>query len=175
MGNNQSTPGIVENRRPSKSRTPTGFLSPASRSFKDLRLAASKSALTVYDVDSPLPSPTGDWHSVHTARQSLRSALYLPDNEEDEVDDEALGAMAAAVSGRLSPNMHRVMRFPSARSSATQLKTASQLSFATAIEPRTVDLEAAIAILQELRKTASPEDLVALRASDSRYVAYQLC
>jgi hypothetical protein len=167
MGNSQSVPDFREQNRLSKPKTNTngspGSISNSSK--KDLRLSNSKVTLgTVLDGETVTESPTGDRRSKHDSRQLLRSQLCSPDEEEDEVNDDALGELAVNLKDRLSRSASRATQFPSAKSSSTQLNSASsQLSLVVDNEPRAVDLETAVTILQELRKTASPEDLVALR------------
>jgi hypothetical protein len=60
-----------------------------------------------------------------------------------------------------SPSRDRLSKSASPQASYTTLPFESQPSLA--LDPRSVDLQTAVVILEELRKTASPEDLVALR------------
>jgi hypothetical protein len=96
-------------------------------------------------------------------RQAIRSELLAPDAPRvfrDE-EDQQLGIMAATVARSLSRSDSRSAHGPNAKPSLMGLQNASsQLSLGT---DRSVDLETAVALLHELRKTASPDDLVALR------------
>jgi hypothetical protein len=72
-----------------------------------------------------------------------------------------MGIMAATVARSLSRSDSRTAHESSVQSSLMKLQTTdSQLSLGT---DRSVDLQTAVALLHELRKTASPDDLVALR------------
>jgi hypothetical protein len=78
-------------------------------------------------------------------------------------EEPPLGGFATNIKGKLSRSCSpATTHYVSAKGSMSQLTNASQTSLVP--ESRTIDLEATVAILQELRKTASPEDLVALRA-----------
>jgi hypothetical protein len=95
-------------------------------------------------------------------RKHIRSQLLSPQEHdvEEEWGKEELDVMAVTVARSLSRSSP-ITHVPNTKSPANKSKgNVSQLSVAS---ERTVDLETAITILHELRKTASPEDLVALR------------
>jgi hypothetical protein len=71
-----------------------------------------------------------------------------------------MDSLAASVVRTLSRRNSKATNSVSTRSSVAQLQDGSQLSVAT---EKPVDIQSAIAILQELRKTASPQDMAALR------------
>jgi hypothetical protein len=103
-----------------------------------------------------------DHRSHQDLRHAIRSQLLSPTgtNVAEESERDQLGSMAVTVARSLSRTGNRG---PSAKSSLAKLQGGpSQLSLAT---ERSVDLETAVALLHELRKTASPDDLVALRKS----------
>ena len=138
---------------------------PKVNGFANSSATLSRQTLnTTFDgCESVVESSTGDNRSKHATRQSLRSQLCGPEDREVENElnsDEPLGGFAT--NGKLSRSCSQATtHYLSAKGSMSQLTNASQISLIP--ESRTIDLEAAVAILQELRKTASPEDLVALR------------
>ena len=112
--------------------------------------------------------PTGDYRTRQDARQQLRAQLKSPidgdvSQESDEVD--SLGELATQVRNRLSLSRSNslVLQIPSGRASTSRPASLPDSKVSLVSDTRTIDLEAAISILQELRKNASPEDLAALR------------
>jgi hypothetical protein len=142
------------------------------KTFSNVRSSTLKSPNSINDVPSPISSipysfyesdtesSPEDRKSKQDLRQQIRAQLFSPDDVEEESGGEHLDAIAASLARSLSRSGLRPTHPISANSSSTKLNSGSQLSLAT---ERTVDLETAIALLQELRKTASPDDLVALR------------
>lgn len=123
--------------------------------------------------ESVIESPSGDRRTRQAARQTLRSQLCGPEDQEDEYDgynEDSLGDLVGSARDRLSRSGSQATHYLSAKGSVTQLNNGSQTSVAP--ENRTIHLETAVAILQELRKTASPEDLVALRKSHTQIGRY---
>jgi hypothetical protein len=177
MGNAQSTSEERQQVRVSKPRTyPTARSSivgsPLRAEFGGTGTTPARYSPSE-DTESTPSSPTKtrghDRISQQDLRQAIRTQLLAPADggffQEDE--DERLGVMAATVARTLSHSGSHG-HVPSAKSSLTQLNSASsQLSLGT---ERSVNLETAVALLHELRKTASPDDLVALRM----YVAYMI-
>lgn len=100
-------------------------------------------------------------------RQHIRSQL-LSSEEHDpakEVGGEKVDVLAVSLARSLSRSGSRRANEPTPKASASKLNNnKSQVSLSS---ERTVDLETAVALLQELRKTATPEDLVALRRTSS--------
>jgi hypothetical protein len=160
MGNAQSTadgqkiakPKTVGNARTSKS------ASPSSQS-DDLRRSP-----TVISSESPslLASPTTcESITEEEFRQQVRRQLLSAETHSTQVQKHPqVDLLAANVVRSLSRSGSRATNNVSARSSVGQLHNGSRLSVAT---EKAVDMNAAIAIIEELRKTASPQDMAALR------------
>jgi hypothetical protein len=176
MGNAQSTSEERKQVRVSKPRTlpsarSSNVPSPLQKEFSVERNVTIGIPYPASEVgESPPNSPSKftirDGNSQQDLRHAIRSHLLSPTNtsfsKNDE--DEQLGVMAATVARSLSRSGSRFTDGPSAKSSLVKLHSASsQLSLST---DRSVDLETAVALLHELRKTASPDDLVALRMYD---------
>lgn len=114
--------------------------------------------------ESVIESSAGDRRTRQAARRTLRSQLCGPEDQEAEIEgynENSLGELVGTAREKLSRPGSQATNYLSAKGSVTQLNNGSQTSLAP--ENRAIDLETAVAILQELRKTASPEDLVALR------------
>jgi hypothetical protein len=92
----------------------------------------------VQQISSEANHPTGSYLSISP----------VPDNEDE-------------VTELRSSTREPLNKMKSPRSSSTNLIPTSRSNLVT--DPRTIDLNTAVGILEELRKTASPEDLVALR------------
>lgn len=131
----------------------------------------SPSANTKYvdvDISDPIVrSPTGDYRTRQDARQQLRVQLASPidgDVSQESNEDDNLGELATQVRNRLSLSRSNslVLQIPSGRTSTSRPASLPGSKVPLVSDTRTIDLEAAISILQELRKNASPEDLVAL-------------
>ncbi|KAF2810378.1 uncharacterized protein BDZ99DRAFT_570958 [Mytilinidion resinicola] len=163
MGNTQSAPQHNRLVKP-KTNSNSPFSSPSipspasvSAKYSDLHL------------DTVIRSPTGDFRSRNDTRQQLRAQLTSPmDGDCSQVSDEddSLGELATHVRDRLqslSRSNSVASQMPSSHASTTKLNSLPGSKLSLESETRPVDLEAAISILQELRKNASPEDLAALR------------
>ena len=168
MGNTPSAPSSKEHNRLSKPRTNTNSPfgspkvdipppSPANTKYADVNIS-----------DAVVRFPTGDHRTRQDARQQLRAQLTSPidgdvSQESDEVD--SLGELATQVRNRLSLSRSNslVLQIPSGRTSTSRPSSLPDSKVSSVSDTRTIDLEAAISILQELRKNASPEDLAALR------------
>jgi hypothetical protein len=158
MGNAQSTsaearkiskPKSVGNIRASKSATPSNSLSDKSTSPIP---ANNTSQVTV-----TVASPSGEALSGEEFRREVRQQLLSPnDHLVMAKDGQQVDLLAANVARSLS----RSTNTSSTTSSLAKLPNGSQVSLST---ERTVDLKTAMSIIQELKKTASPEDLAALR------------
>ena len=162
-----SAPSSKEHNRLSKPRTNTN--SPFASPKVDI---PSPSANTKYaDVninDGVARSPTEDYRTRQDARQQLRAQLASPidgDFSQESDGDDSLGGLATQVRNRLSLSRSNslVLEIPSDRTSTSRPASLPSSKVSLVSDTRTIDLEAAISILQELRKNASPEDLAALR------------
>lgn len=131
----------------------------------------SPSANTKYvdvNISDPIVrSPTGDYRTGRDARQQLRAQLTSPidgDVSQESNEDDSLGELATQVRNRLSLSRSNslVSQIPSGRTSTSRPTSLPGSKVPLVSDTRTIDLEAAISILQELRKNASPEDLAAL-------------
>lgn len=169
MGSGQSA---VEERSPGRVAKPKGL--PAGRN------SGGSSPGSKYDIPSPLSIgvPYSQYNDSDTVvgsptkrtvelnqefRQHIRSQL-LSSEEHDpakEAGGEKVDVLAVSLARSLSRSGSRRANEPTPKASASKLNNnTSQMSLSS---ERTVDLETAVALLQELRKTATPEDLVALR------------
>jgi len=162
-----------EEQTPSPNSGPTNRLSkPKVNVFANSAATPSKHTLNTLPDESVVESSTGDTRSKQAVRQSIRSQLCGPEDREVEnelYDEEPLGGFVTNVKDKLSRSCSpATTHYLSAKGSVSQLTNTSQISLVP--ESRTIDLEATVAILQELRKTASPEDLVALRTYKSLIV-----
>lgn len=120
-------------------------------------------------VDSPTSVTSRFGYLSSRERQQIKAQLLSPVDTEfgghrDSTDgDEGLGELASNVQRRLS-NLSRTNSlscFGGGRDSATKLANLpnSKLSLVSSSQ---VDLNTAIRILEEVKRNASPEDLVAL-------------
>ncbi|OCK82464.1 hypothetical protein K432DRAFT_441575 [Lepidopterella palustris CBS 459.81] len=165
MGNNQSA---AQHNRLSKPMTNTNspFSSPRVDNPSPSLTPTKYSDLNPSEI--VVQSPTGGYRSWQDARQQLKAQLTSPLEAGfslESSEDGDLGELATHVRDRLS-SLSRSnsvpSQYPSAHSSTTKLSSLSGSKLSLVSETRPVDLEAAISILQELRKNASPEDLAAL-------------
>ena len=164
MGNTQSTP---ENRKVAKPKTMSTTRSSASNSPAGKKTTPSLMTSIPYTQangsGSIVSSPIHDGKTEHDYRTQIRSQMLAPAVEFNEKEsEERMDLFAAAVARSLSRKGSRITPVPSAMSSVTKLQSSSQVSLAA---ERPADLETAVAIIHELRKTASPDDLAALRKS----------
>lgn len=171
MGNQASKESAKEPHRLSKPKTNTNAStsnSPASVSKTDISTSAITAFLETEAEDMVITSPSGHHISRQETRRYLRSRIFgtKPDGSElDSYDKASMGASSADArdqhaSRSRSIDLQRTGVHPSPVISESSV-VGSQLSLVT--DSRVIDLEAAISILQELKKTASPEELVALR------------
>ena len=163
MGNAQSSP---DGRRISKPQTNGNHarlsksLSPANTS-EDLKTVSNGSEYSSRESPSIIASPTSDGTVDTDFRHQSLSHTIIPEHSIELLHKQStMDSLAATVARSLSRRGSKATYTVSARSSAGQLQNGSQLSLGT---DKAVDLQSAIAILQELRKTASPEDMAALR------------
>lgn len=162
MGNAQSSP---EDRKIAKPKTQVNARSSKSLSPASLPdgLQADSTSLEHTSQRSPsiIASPTSDGAPCESFRhQSLSHTLSPVDSSPQIHKQPTMDSLAASVVRTLSRRNSKGTNTISARSSAAQLHNGSQLSMTS---ERPIDLQSAIAILHELRKTASPEDMAALR------------
>jgi hypothetical protein len=173
MGNGQSA---VEDRKSARIAKPKGLptginsggSSPASKYDNPSPLSIGIPYSQYNDSESVFGSPTRQEAEVNQElRQHIRSQLLSPEEHDstNETGGEKVDVLAVSLARSLSRSGSRRANVPTPKVSASKLKSnTSQLSLAS---ERTVDLETAVALLHELRKTASPEDLVALRKMSS--------
>ena len=120
------------------------------------------------NADSPASLASRYLDLSASDRQQIRSQLLSPVQtdfgpresiDEDENSDE----VASHVDIRFSSRSNSMSRFGSKTSSSARLSSlpTSKVSLVQSSQP--IDLETAISILQEVQKTASPEDIAALR------------
>jgi hypothetical protein len=160
MGNEVSKPkqanGSTANFRTSKS------FSPASQS-EDLKSSWNNSSEHTATRSSPstAASPTDDGVTEDSNRHQSLSHTISPRESMLRVQKQpTMDSLAASVVRTLSRRNSKGTYSISTRSSNTQLQEGSQLS---SVSKQPLDVQSTIAILQELRKTASPEDMAALR------------
>jgi len=156
MGNSQSHPNKLS--KP-KTNTNSPFVSPkvgkidspASLSSKYTELVVEKSGQGADGYQNPniiLTSP-------------VDTAFTFNSDEDDQI-----GELAGHLQRRLSTvSRSNSLRSPTSSTHPSTARLASLPGSKTSLvsDTLTVDLETAIKILQEVRKTASPEDLAALR------------
>ncbi|KIW01782.1 uncharacterized protein PV09_06954 [Verruconis gallopava] len=161
MGNTQST---TEGPRSGRLHAPTNLRATASSVDPACADSASPSPSTWNETartDSSLvASATNEWRPG----DGFRQLDHAQGPQTDQPDgrgwrNSQLDTLAASVARTLSRSGSRRKNMLTARSSSSRLHGSSQLSPAS---ENTVDLESALAIIHELRKTASPEDLAAL-------------
>lgn len=138
------------------------------------------------DIDSPVvQSPAGDLRTRQDARQQLRSQLFgfgMVDSSIQPADEEDSVLQSAYNARDRNSTLSRTTSFVSAVSNqqtigsnynaSTSNVALNRLSIVQ--EAPTLDLETAISLLQELRKNASPEELVALRKTCSCYCGLKM-
>ncbi|RDI79520.1 hypothetical protein Vi05172_g10345 [Venturia inaequalis] len=168
MGNGQSA---VENRSPGRGAKPKGI--PAEGNSEGTSSASG------YDTPCPLPIgvPYSQYNDSETVvasptkrtvelnqefRQHMRSQLLSPEEHDSAMQTgrDKVDVLAVSLARSLSRSRSRRAYGPTLQTSSSKLNNnASQMSLPS---ERAVDLGTAVALLQELRKTATPEDLVAL-------------
>lgn len=163
MGNTQSAP---EGQKISKPKSIGNVRSSKSASPASKRQISSPIATIPYssfsDTSSSLASPIYDGALDHDMRQHIRSQLLSSDGGTIEKQlSPQLDLLAVNVARSLSRSGARDSHTISARSSRVRLQNqTSQQSLAL---ERTVEPQTVSTIMHELRKTASPEDMFALR------------
>lgn len=121
-------------------------------------------------ADSPISVSSRYANLSARERHQIKTQLLSPvetefrQTEAWDGDDE-LGELASNVQRRLSllSRSNSLSCFGSGRSSATKLASLPGSKVSIVSNSQAVDLETAIKILQEVKRNASPEDLVALR------------
>lgn len=167
MGNQQSMPGSdgdfpINQKRFSRIKTTTSSSPSPTRSFKKDGVQTSVTHLAIggyWDSDSALASPSREPIPRAEPWQKARSPLNSRSDEAEYFDSQAVATFDGRLGGALTENTP----FHSAMSSTAQLPSEAQAMAAQ--NNANADLQTAIRLLEELRKTASPEDLVALRES----------
>jgi hypothetical protein len=158
MGNAQSVPEKRDARRLSKLPRAQG---PASSPY--IEIPTSPLPIQVpppaqnFEVDEIAISPQRPQigHFQKSSSQThLSPSSIVPVTQDHEVEDEVKEL-------RRSTTKEPIYKLKSPWSSSTNVAPPSQTNLA--LDPKTIDLKTAVGILEELRKTASPEDLVALR------------
>ncbi|KAF2435041.1 hypothetical protein EJ08DRAFT_692940 [Tothia fuscella] len=164
MGNSQSGPEDQKQARVSKPKTfnssrTSAVICPLESEFGEKATIPTLPYAAFEDLESARASPIKVNRSQQDFRNVIRSQLLAPTETKisEPSEKNQLGLMAVTVARSLSRSGPRG---PIPRSSLAKLQGGeSQLSVAS---ERSVDLETAVALLHELRKTASPDDLVAL-------------
>ncbi|QDS72896.1 hypothetical protein FKW77_007699 [Venturia effusa] len=167
MGNGQST---VEDRSPGRVAKPKGFQ--AGKNSGGSSPASKQNTSSIgfpysqyNDSESAAGSPTERNVELNQEfRQHIRSQLISSDEYDPAVGKggEKVDVLAVSLARSLSRSGPGTANAPTPEPSASKLKLGSTTSQMSLSSERTVDLETAVALLQELRKTATPEDLVAL-------------
>lgn len=183
MGNTSSAPSAREQHRLSKPKTNTnGSFSSPKLDTCDSPTSPTKGS-DVTEEEVVVRTSSGEYRSRQDARQHIRSQLFGSSDSITTLhsgeSNDSLRDLASHVKDRLqslSRSGSIVSQLPSAQTSSTKLNGAygdSRLSLVP--ETQSIDIETAITILQELRKTASPEDLVALRKIYPRCLGIKDC
>lgn len=177
MGNTPSTPNLKAQNKLSKPKT---YSNSTFNTPNTLHESASIETLRYADLppdsrDPVVLSPNGELRSSPNARQQLRLELCdsrSADERDTSSDEDGLGELAVQIRDRLS-NLSRsnsvasqaMTSQPPGAWPAASLLSSSNAGSRTSLtpEPGPVDLQTAISLIRELRKTASPEDLDALR------------
>jgi hypothetical protein len=164
-GNTPSSSDLREGNRLSKPKLQSNGVSPIIISAPQPLKADL--AHTPTDNYHSLPSDTevledlrsGELRTRPELRHQIRSSLLGDEKAIDDFDNTSLEDRFSSL--RTSPSRDRMSQSLSPQASHSILTGPSQTSLA--LDPRSIDLQTAVTILEELRKTASPEDLVALR------------
>lgn len=163
MGNGQSA---LEDRNNGRGSKPRGL--PVGEN--------SSGIFAGLNYDTPSPLSTGIPYSQcddseieldQEFRKHIRSQLLSSDDYDvtKETGGDRVDVLALSLARSLSRSGSRQINGSSPKAFAGKVQNnTSQLSLSS---ERTIDLETAVALLQELRKTATPEDLVALRKFSS--------
>lgn len=175
MGNAPSSepPAQREAHRLTKPRTYNHTPSPK------LGSPASSSKLSNLDTNEVMWTSGGSFRSKQEARQQIRMRLFGPQEEEalfqrettPQSDDGevSLGDLAQNLNEQLNSisRSGSLVSEPGPQRTST-MKSSSQFGgskVSLVPEKRAIDIDAAISILQELKKTATTDQLVALRTS----------
>jgi hypothetical protein len=168
MGNTPSTSDLRDGNRLSKPKLQSsGSMPVIISSPQQLKPELARSQTDIYQS---LPNETevleelrtGELRTRPEVRHQIRSQI-LGDEKAIEETEDASEAEDKFSPLRPSPSYDRMSQSISPRASQSILTGPSQSSLA--VDPRNVDLQTAVSILEELRKTATPEDLIALRKS----------
>lgn len=171
MGNGQSavedrSPGRVAKAKGLPAGKNSGGSSPTSKYDTPNPSLVGLPYSQYNDTESVAGSPTKQTVKLNQdIRQHNPSQLLAPEEHARAMgaDGEKVDVLAVSLARSLSRSASRRATKPTLKASASKLSNnASQMSLES---ERTVDLETAVALLQELRKTATPEDLVALRTT----------
>lgn len=182
MGNGQSavedrSPGRVAKSKGLPAGINSGEVSPASTYDTPSPLSIGVPYSQYNDSETVVGSPTKRTVELNQEfRQHIRSQLLSSEGYDPamETGREKVDVLAVSLARSLSRSGSRSglrrANEPTSKASASKLNNnASQMSLSS---ERTVDLETAVALLQELRKTATPEDLVALRRIHSAFFSF---
>ena len=164
MGNTPSSPLGKDGQRLSKQKSNYSLSSGVDSPTLQPHLLRSSSTIKALpsESDAVIEYESGHRRSRPDLRQQIRAQLQSDDhspphsNSYGRYSDRSSDLRKSASRDRLSKSLS-----PDPSSNKSGYGYSSQSSLA--VDPRTVDLQTAVGILEELRKTASPEDLVALR------------
>ncbi|KAK4997037.1 hypothetical protein LTR66_003494, partial [Elasticomyces elasticus] len=171
MGNTPSSTTIPrEQNRLTKPRTNTNT---TSSPFKPERSSSTTSPVKYSSdlsaCDATSRSSPSDSRSRFDVRQLLRAQLLEPSNEairraslESSTGNEEFDDLATNMTRKLSKIELLGAHNASARTASTVVNNMGNSKPSLMPDSGAIDVEAAIALLQELKKSASPEDLVAL-------------
>ncbi|KAL1620467.1 hypothetical protein SLS56_009646 [Neofusicoccum ribis] len=175
MGNAPSSepPAPRESHRLTKPRTYNHTPSPKIGSQPG---SPPSSKLSTLDGDDVLWTSGGSFRSKQEARQQIRLQLFGPQEDDalchrettapPDDGDDSLGDLAASFTDRLTTlsRSGTPLSDPGGARTSTMKSSSAVAASKLPLVPdkRTIDIEAAIGILQELKKSATPEQLVAL-------------
>ncbi|GME32791.1 hypothetical protein GTA08_BOTSDO03088 [Neofusicoccum parvum] len=175
MGNAPSSepPAPRESHRLTKPRTYNHTPSPKIGSQAG---SPPSSKLSTLDGDDVLWTSGGSFRSKQEARQQIRLQLFGPQEDDalchrettapPDDGDDSLGDLAASFTDRLTTlsRSGTPLSDPGGARTSTMKSSSAVAASRLPLVPdkRTIDIEAAIGILQELKKSATPEQLVAL-------------
>jgi hypothetical protein len=143
--------------------------SPSVPEKKDAhRLSKAKGLQAVPNPPSPPAVPPGQSGDPELSSVSQRPTLDLLQLSPSQIRLQNASFVTAIEHHLAEPNDEPVESKPAGpRDSSNKLSKSPQEESPVNLpfDPKEIDLKTAVAILEELRKTASPEDLVALRTS----------
>jgi hypothetical protein len=135
------------------------------------RLSKTKSFHLVTDPPSPPVAPNGQSGDPELSFVSQRPTVDLLQMSPSQIRLQNASFVTAIEHHSAEPNDELAGNKPAGpRESSNKLSKSPQEESPASLpfDPKEIDLKTAVAILEELRKTASPEELVALRTCTFR-------